>query len=95
MRPNRDAGELAARLGAAAKKPVPLPELDAESHHAERREVQTSKVGKLASDTVGMTLRPARALLKRYTLAAAERTKQKGRVVSAQEIMLEVLERGA
>jgi hypothetical protein len=41
-----------------------------------------------------MTLRPTRALLTRYTLAAAERTRAAGRVVSAQEIMLEQLERG-
>jgi len=39
-------------------------------------------------------LRPERELLTRYTLAAAERTKKEGRVVSAQEIMLEVLQRG-
>lgn len=49
---------------------------------------------KSVADTVGITLRPERDLLTRYTMAAAERTKKEGRVVSAQEIMLEVLQRG-
>lgn len=49
---------------------------------------------KIMSDTVGITLRPSRELLNDYIVAAAERTKTKGRVVSAQEIMIEVLERG-
>jgi hypothetical protein len=45
--------------------------------------------------TVGITLRPGAKLLNRYTLAAADRTREQGRVVSAQQIMLEVLERHA
>jgi hypothetical protein len=48
----------------------------------------------VTTDTVGITLRPSRELLVRYRNAAAERTKKEGRVVSAQEIMLEVLEHG-
>lgn len=47
-----------------------------------------------ALDTVGMTIRPRRQVHNRYVLAAAERTRKVGRVVSAQEIMLEVLEAG-
>jgi ribosomal protein S4E len=34
-------------------------------------------------------------LLSRYVLKAADRTREAARVISAQEIMLEVLERGA
>ena len=45
--------------------------------------------------TVGITLRPGARLLNRYTLAAADRTREEGRVISAQQIMLEVLERHA
>jgi hypothetical protein len=45
-------------------------------------------------DTKGITLRPSKKLLNRYTLAAADRTRKEGRVISAQEIMLEQLERG-
>jgi hypothetical protein len=46
-------------------------------------------------DTVGISLRPHRSLLNSYVLKAADRTREAGRVISAQEIMLEVLERGA
>lgn len=45
-------------------------------------------------DTVAMSLRPSREVHTRYVLAAAERTRETRRVVSAQQIMLEVLERG-
>ena len=43
-------------------------------------------------DTVGMTLRPTRELLNDYTIAAAERTKAKGRERSTE--MREPLGRG-
>lgn len=45
-------------------------------------------------DTVPISLRPSRALLTRYVAAASERSVASGRVISAQQIMLEVLERG-
>jgi hypothetical protein len=44
-------------------------------------------------DTVPITLRPSSALLSKYVLKAAERTREEGRVVSAQHIMIEALER--
>jgi hypothetical protein len=47
------------------------------------------------TDTVPISIRPDRALLNKYILKAAERTREAGRVISAQKIMLEVLERGA
>ncbi|MGC2661685.1 MAG: hypothetical protein WA324_27325 [Bryobacteraceae bacterium] len=45
-------------------------------------------------DTVPISLRPPRALLTRYVVAASERSLASGRIISAQQIMLEVLERG-
>jgi hypothetical protein len=106
MKPNRDASELAARLGSAMAKPPPLP-----SNTPERSEAPHSappilraikpdtgsvptRRGRPSIDTKGITLRPTKELLKRYTLAAADRTRTEGRVISAQEIMLEQLERG-
>jgi hypothetical protein len=103
MKPNRDASELAARLSTAASKPpaLPAPPVAQEEEvpvartitPAPRRQPAASK-GRPATDTVGISLRPARTLLQRYTIAAAERTRATGRVVSAQEIMLEQLEQG-
>jgi len=52
------------------------------------------KVQPKEPDSVPITLRPSGELLKKYVLKAAERTTEEGRVVSAQQIMLEVLERG-
>ncbi|MEB2500693.1 hypothetical protein [Burkholderia cenocepacia] len=45
-------------------------------------------------DTMALTLRPTRTLHARYVAAAAKRSQELGRMVSAQEIMLEVLEKG-
>jgi hypothetical protein len=106
MKPNRDASELAARLGSAMAKPPPLPSNDATQADApppsiptpERSkpvaEPRTARRGRPVIDTKGITLRPSKKLLNRYTLAAADRTRKEGRVISAQEIMLEQLERG-
>jgi hypothetical protein len=105
MKPTRDAAMLAASLTSAAAASLPLPERAAAPVVSMRERAEAppkaeaasaKKTGrvKVMADTVGMTLRPERELLNRYTLAAAERTKKEGRVISAQEIMLEVLERG-
>jgi hypothetical protein len=104
MKPNRDASELAARLAGAAATPVPLPipsppanvpapvrETPAVPHKAAP---EAARKGRPAVQTVGITLRPPKTLLQRYTLAAAERTRKTGRVISAQEMMLERLEDG-
>jgi hypothetical protein len=48
---------------------------------------------KAVIDTLQVTLRPPRALYAAYVNKAAERSKTAGRTVSAQEIMLEVLQR--
>ncbi|EIF32264.1 hypothetical protein BCh11DRAFT_07853 [Burkholderia sp. Ch1-1] len=45
------------------------------------------------ADTMQLTLRPSRTLFARYVAAAADRSRQLGRVVSAQEVMLEILEK--
>ena len=45
-------------------------------------------------DTMALTLCPTRTLHARYVAAAAKRSQELGRMVSAQEIMLEVLEKG-
>jgi len=44
-------------------------------------------------DTVPITLRPSSALLSKFVIKASERTVEEGRVVSAQQIMIEALER--
>jgi hypothetical protein len=44
-------------------------------------------------DTVPITLRPSSTLLSKFVIKASERTLEEGRVVSAQQIMIEALER--
>lgn len=98
MKPNRDARELAARLSSAAAQPVPLPIPSVEAQSASPPQSAAHSPAPLPVkpliDTIAMTLRPSRSLLQRYTMAAAERTQKEGRVCSAQQIMIEVLERG-
>jgi hypothetical protein len=102
MKPHRDAATLAAALTNAAAAPLPLPEralpVAANSSvapvAASAPPPPKSAKAKTLPDTVGITLRPDRALLLRYTNEAADRTRKEGRVISAQQIMLEVLERG-
>jgi hypothetical protein len=110
MKQHRDAAALAASLQAAASKPLPVPAHNPESElaaanstPAPRRDpaprahaLLRKKAAKPTStpDTVGITLRPERELHKRYVLAAAERTRKEGKVISAQQIMLEVLASG-
>ena len=84
--------DLAASLTAAAAAPLV----------AERPSSLTSKAGKGGAaikvkgpiDTVQLTLRPTRTLYAHYVGAAADRSKQEGRTVSVQEVMLEILQRG-
>jgi hypothetical protein len=103
MKPHRDAAALAAALTTAAATPVALPprasptpansDASPVAAPAEPKPTKASKL-KAAPDTVGITLRPDRALLIRYTNEAANRTRAEGKVISAQQVMLEVLERG-
>jgi len=105
MKPHRDAAALAASLSAAASAPLRLPErpvpvsantsVATASDRPDPAPAKPARKQKAQPDTVGITLRPATTLLNCYTLAAADRTRKEGRVVSAQQIMLEVLERHA
>jgi len=92
MKPNRDA---AAPLPLPEKTPVAANSSVAPAEKpAASAQPKKSAKAKIAPDTVGITLRPDRALLNRYTNAAADRTRKEGKVISAQQIMIEVLERG-
>lgn len=108
MKKNSHSSDLAARIAAAARQPagaksVPAPALvspaqdeDPPVADAASSPIRTTakKTRPKEPDTVPITLRPASALLNKYVLRAAERTREEGRVVSAQQIMLETLERG-
>jgi hypothetical protein len=110
MKQSRDAAALAASLQTAATTPLPLPAHNRErepamaigspvpeAEHAPRAHAPLRKKApkvRVTHDTVGITLRPDRELHNRYVLAAAERTRKEGKVISAQQIMLEVLATG-
>jgi hypothetical protein len=107
MKKNRDSSDLAARIAAAASQPVgtksapvataPAPVLVSSTPAAKvpaaAPERSKSKKTKPEQDTVPITLRPTSALLSKFVLKASERTREEGRVISAQQIMLEALER--
>lgn len=83
MKKSRDVHDLAASLTAAATAPL----VQVQATPAEPRPK------KLAAITQQLTLRAPRDLVARYVDLAAERSKQIGRTVSAQAVMLEVLEK--
>lgn len=105
MKKNRDSSELAARIAAAASQPAgassaPAPVLVASTPVAkvpvatpapDRSKAKKTKPKE--PDTVPITLRPSAALLNKFVLKASERTREEGRVVSAQQIMIDALER--
>lgn len=105
MKKNRNSSDLAARIAAAASQPAgassaPAPVLVSSMPPAKEPVTESaparSKVKKTKPkepDTVPITLRPTSALLNKFVLKASERTREEGRVVSAQQIMLETLER--
>lgn len=101
MKQPRNVDDLAARLTTAATAPLQMlapassqdvmPPAVAPAAPA----VKARKVSpKPKAETLGINLRPSRALYGRYVTMAADRSKETGRMVSAQQIMLEVLERG-
>ncbi len=107
MKASRDAAALAASLTSAASAPLQTPErrlalapIPEQAAAQPTKEVaapkppKTSKKIKELADTVQMTLRPSRELAEGYVMEAAERSKRERRVISAQQIMLEVLENG-
>jgi hypothetical protein len=109
MKQPKGVDDLAARLGAAAASPLVLspatvaPAPAAEAAPARPRTRTAAKQAKPAekgatkkepADTMQLTIRPTRTLYARYVSAAADRSRQLGRMVSAQEVMLEILEKG-
>jgi hypothetical protein len=107
MKKNQDSSDLAARIAAAANQPAgrgslpapalvsaqPSPVVPAPAPEAAPSKPKKAK--RKEPDTVPITLRPTSALLNKFVLKASERTREEGRVVSAQQIMLETLERSA
>ena len=105
MKKSRDASELAARIAAAANKPAgagSIPPVATPTTPTVATKLETvppvkrpkAKATKTQQpDTVPITLRPTNSLLNKFVLKASERTREEGRVVSAQQIMLEALER--
>jgi len=74
--------------------PAPVAKTPATDEAPAPVRARTQKAKPKEPDTVPITLRPSSALLSKYVLKAAERTREEGRVVSAQQIMIEVLEKG-
>ena len=72
----------------AAKAPGTTPMLAPARARTKAKKTKPSE-----PDTVPITLRPSSALLSRFVLKASERTREEGRVISAQQIMIEALER--
>jgi hypothetical protein len=105
MKKNRDSSDLAARITKAASQPAgassaPAPTLVSSTTAAKApvaapvsARAKPQKTKPKEPDTVPITLRPSSALLGKFVLKASERTREEGRVVSAQQIMLEALER--
>jgi len=107
MKKNSHSSDLAAKLAAAASQPagaatIPTPVLVSQSQAAkapvselppEPTRPKQKRIKPKEPDTVPITLRPSSELLNKFVLKAAERTREEGRVVSAQQIMIETLER--
>jgi hypothetical protein len=93
------ASQPAGRSSAPALKPAAAPVLVASTPTAKApieaapARSKAKKTKPSEPDTVPITLRPSSALLSKYVHKAAERTREQGRVVSAQQIMIEALER--
>jgi hypothetical protein len=105
MKKNRDSSDLAARIAAAANKPAgassapvpvlvtPAPAANEPAAESVPARPRAKKAKPKEPDTVPITLRPTSTLLNKFVLKASERTREEGRVVSAQHIMLEALEK--
>ena len=105
MKKSTNASDLAARIAAAARQPagtssIPTPpQVSAEPAEkpvvakAPPESAKPKKTKPKEPQTIPITLRPDSNLWNKFVLKASERTRQEGRVVSAQQIMLETLER--
>jgi hypothetical protein len=83
----------------AEEAPLPLAESATAVEEPKRRQRRKARgtaqsAEQPEDDTVPISLRPSRGVLMRYVLAASDRTRETGRVISAQQIMLERLEGG-
>lgn len=107
MKKSPNSIDLAARIEAAAKlpagasrvppavlvSPAPADKSPVSDQGPALKGSKQKKAKPKAPDTVPITLRPSAELLNKYVLKSAERTREEGRVVSAQQIMIETLER--
>ena len=98
MKQARNVEDLASRLTAAATAPLQvLAQTDAQPSEPAKAAVSApiskAKAPKVKAETIGINLRPKRTLYERYVALAADRSRSKGHMVSAQQIMLEVLEK--
>ncbi len=105
MKKNSNSSDLAARLSAAAKQPAGMSSVPAPIQAAPEPQAKPAVAASAAApakpkkaklkepQTIPITLRPDSNLWNRFVLKASERTREEGRVVSAQQIMLEALER--
>ncbi|WP_434116261.1 hypothetical protein [Paraburkholderia caffeinilytica] len=101
MKAVKGVDDLAARLTSANATPLVAPQAAAAPTMSEPvpTPAPAKRERKIASkkepvDTMQLTIRPTRALNARYVAAAAKRSQLEGRVVTVQEIMLEILEKG-
>ena len=95
---SQPAGRRSAPEPALAAAPAPVlvsltPSAKAPVAASEPARPKAKKTKPAEPDTVPITLRPSTALLSKYVNKAAERTREEGRVISAQQIMIEALER--
>lgn len=104
MKPAKGVPDLAERLRSANATPlVPFPGGEPPAVQPAATPAPAAPVRRPAADrkatgampTRQITLRPTVDLWARYINAAAERSKQAGRTVTAQEIALEIMEKAA
>lgn len=106
MKKHANASNLAAKLSAAANQPAgtgksSAPVLVSDEPNPQPEALQPAKMpvrskpkkAKVKEATVIITLRPSVSLWNKFVLKASDRMREQGRAVSAQQIMLEVLER--
>lgn len=94
MKPTKNVPDLAASLMAATPAPLdPKATASLQAAHAAPLVPQQPAAPKVAVDRVQMSLRPPRELHARCVAAAAKRSLEVGRVVTAQDIIIEILER--
>ena len=77
-----------ASIQAAAEPQVKPPVTESAATPAKPKKAKVKE-----PQTIPITLRPDSNLWNKFVLKASERTREEGRVVSAQQIMLEALER--